>query len=159
MELKGATINSIYKIIVFQDGADNSLTGAGVVFVASREKDCHISWGTNSISRYHLTSIGKSIVEIRRYYIHNGISYTGKTAFYIESGPRLWTLWQKSTDVFVEITFKASHFGEPKFENFTQIYFFTQNWSGAKSTKNKTFMLWYFNDIKSIWAQWHHLAL
>ena len=68
MELKGATINSIYKIIVFQDGADNSLTGAGVVFVASREKDCHISWGTNSISRYHLTSIGKSIVEKRRYH-------------------------------------------------------------------------------------------
>ena len=34
--------------------------------------------GADSIQRWHLTSIGNPIVEIRRSYLHNGISYTGK---------------------------------------------------------------------------------
>ena len=55
---------------------------------------------------------------VRSSYIHNGISYTGKMTFYIESGP--WTPWNK----FIKIrffVFKRMHF--PKFRKQNTIHY------------------------------------
>ena len=44
--------------------------------------------GANSIQRWHLTSIGNPLVEMRQSYLNNGIPYTGKTSLHsMNQGP------------------------------------------------------------------------